>query len=1047
LLSILPSMQQKHSSDPVSAPPSYRRLMVALVLSAVFVISSMVYTATLSGHIKSHAQTKDIANHIELEMVSAHLWLEESVSGNANIEERKIEPLLENIRADFQQLKKSPIHTHTFLAHPEMDNLPKLITQVEYIFEKLEFSTHQRLKYKNSFGTGSESDEVYDALFMSFNTEMASIHNILQSSLQKHLSNLRMLEIAAATLSVFIFFYTIALILTFLRQQKKYFVQQLEHEKAQSALKNQYQNLIEQSPFGIQIMSPDGKIQHVNQAWENLWQTSKNKLGDYNLFQDTLVQESSVFDDIKRGFSGKQVVTSVVNFNLSDTKENHSPFNNHYVRVHIYPVKNATGDIEQIIMFYADVTETHLQHAFQFGQNEILEKIANPHTSLTDTLTQLILFIERLAPHMIGSILLLDEDGSHLINGIGPHLPQGYLDTIEGMDIGPVAGSCGTAAYTKKRVVVADISTNPLWENFKDLALDYNLQACWSQPILDSDYNVLGTFALYCKQTREISKEDIDLIKRAAILARNAILHKRSMQNIIASEKSLKEAQKLAHIGYWELDIESGSLRWSDEVFRIFEIDKQKFDASYEAFLSAIHPDDRDDVNLAYTTSLDTHKPYDIKHRLLMPDGRIKHVRECCETFFDLHGQPYKSIGTIQDITKTVEEQLEKESLQGKMEHVQRLESLGVLAGGIAHDFNNILTAILGNAGLAQSKLPATSPINSYIGNITQASQKAADLCKQMLAYSGKGQFIIKPILLSELVEELSQLLHVTIAKNVVLRLDLSTQIPAIDADVTQMQQVIMNLVINASEAIDTNSGSISISTGVMRVDQHYLTTTFLDESLAQGQYVYLEVSDTGCGMNAETQKRIFEPFFTTKFTGRGLGMAAILGIVRGHSGAIKVYSEENKGSTFKLLFPCSEQKAQSLTGSEVEYAPFQSSGCVLVVDDEETIREVAVSMLKDLGLTSLLAADGIEAIEMYKNNQNTIDVVLLDMTMPRLGGEDTFSELCRINPNVKVILSSGYNEQDATNRFTGKGLAGFLQKPYTPKQLSEKLADIFDKT
>ncbi|MDQ6984464.1 MAG: response regulator, partial [Ghiorsea sp.] len=361
--------------------------------------------------------------------------------------------------------------------------------------------------------------------------------------------------------------------------------------------------------------------------------------------------------------------------------------------------------------------------------------------------------------------------------------------------------------------------------------------------------------------------------------------------------------------------------------------------------------------------------------------------------------------------------------------------------------FNNILTAILGNAGLALSKLPATSPINSYISNITQASHKAADLCKQMLAYSGKGQFIIKPILLSELVEDMKQLLHVSIAKNVVLRLDLSTQIPAINADVTQMQQVIMNLVINAAEAIDTNSGSISISTGVMRVDQHYLTTTFLEESLELGQYVYLEVSDTGCGMSEETQKKIFEPFFTTKFTGRGLGMAAILGIVRGHNGAIKVYSEENKGSTFKLLFPCSEEKAESLASPESRQIQFQSSGCVLVVDDEETIREVAESMLKDLGLTCLMAADGIEAIEVFKKNHATIDVVLLDMTMPRMGGEDTFSELCRIDPDVKVILSSGYTEQDATNRFTGKGLAGFLQKPYAPQLFAEKLSHVFNKT
>ncbi|MDQ7003992.1 MAG: response regulator [Ghiorsea sp.] len=336
-------------------------------------------------------------------------------------------------------------------------------------------------------------------------------------------------------------------------------------------------------------------------------------------------------------------------------------------------------------------------------------------------------------------------------------------------------------------------------------------------------------------------------------------------------------------------------------------------------------------------------------------------------------------------------------------------------------------------------------PVHDYIEHITQASQKAADLCKQMLAYSGKGKFIIKPVLLSEVVEDMSQLLQVTLAKNIVLRLNLSQQTPAVDADITQMQQIIMNLVINASEAIAENSGAISISTGVMRVDTQYLFSTFVDENLEEGQYVYLEVSDTGCGMSPEVQKKIFEPFFTTKFTGRGLGMAAILGIVRGHGGAIKTYSEEGKGSSFKVLLPCSKHTPISLKPQHKPQPHWH--GCVLVVDDEETIREVASSMLKDMGLKSLTAADGIEGIEVFQQQHQNISVVLLDMTMPRMGGEDAFTEFCRIDPNVKVILSSGYNEQDATNRFAGKGLAGFLQKPYTPQHLSEKLANIFDKT
>jgi CheY-like chemotaxis protein len=353
----------------------------------------------------------------------------------------------------------------------------------------------------------------------------------------------------------------------------------------------------------------------------------------------------------------------------------------------------------------------------------------------------------------------------------------------------------------------------------------------------------------------------------------------------------------------------------------------------------------------------------------------------------------------------------------------------------------------MGNAGLASQHLPETSEANAYIENIIKACQKAANLCKQMLAYSGKGQFVVKPINLSELIEEMSQLLKVTIPKNIVLRLDLSPQLPPVDADVTQMQQVIMNLVINAAEAIGKCSGIISIATGVMFIDKAYLAETFIDEDLAEGQYVYMEVSDTGCGMDEETHARIFEPFFTTKFTGRGLGMAAILGIIRGHKGAIKSYSELNKGTTFKVFLPRSKETSVPISLDDKIKESWHSQGVVLVIDDEETIREVAVSMLKDLGLEALTAADGMEGIEIFKHHHQDIDAVILDMTMPRMGGEDTFSELCRIDPNVKVILSSGYNEQDATNRFAGKGLAGFLQKPYTPEQLATQLAKIFDKT
>jgi len=382
----------------------------------------------------------------------------------------------------------------------------------------------------------------------------------------------------------------------------------------------------------------------------------------------------------------------------------------------------------------------------------------------------------------------------------------------------------------------------------------------------------------------------------------------------------------------------------------------------------------------------------------------------------------------------------EKEQ-QRRIEHIQRLESMGILAGGIAHDFNNILTAILGNAALAERKnMTDPEATQKYLNNIVGSSEKAAELCKQMLAYSGKGKFVVKAVNLSEMVESITKLLDVSIAKGAMLKYRLTGNLPLIEADASQMQQIIMNFVINASDAIAGKSGIISIDTGVMQVDRAYLDSTFVYDELSDGSYVFLEVSDTGCGMDQTTQDRLFEPFFTTKEKGHGLGMSAVIGIVRGHQGAIKVYSEPGVGTTIKVLFPVSKQDSASVSTQPNPTALLRNSGTVLIVDDEETVREVAALMLEDMGFDTLCAVDGLDGVEVYRQHQHSIVAVLLDMTMPRLDGKGCFRELRRINPDVQVILSSGYNEQEATSRFTGKGLASFVQKPYMPEVLMAAL-------
>jgi len=374
--------------------------------------------------------------------------------------------------------------------------------------------------------------------------------------------------------------------------------------------------------------------------------------------------------------------------------------------------------------------------------------------------------------------------------------------------------------------------------------------------------------------------------------------------------------------------------------------------------------------------------------------------------------------------------------MEARVRHAQKLESLGVLAGGIAHDFNNLLVSVVGNAELAAQELPRESGARVYIQAIMQAAQRAAELTHQMLAYSGKGRIEVTQLDLNRLIQEMSHLLEVSISKKVVLKYHLANNLPLIEGDATQIRQVIMNLIINAAEATGERSGVVTVSTGVMEADRAYLGQTFIVEDLPEGYYCHFEVADTGCGMGAESMERIFDPLFNTKFAGRGRGLAAVLGIVRGHKGALKVYSQLNRGTTFKVLLPCAQQAAEDSGEKKQKPDVWRGRGTVLVADDEETVVTVTKQLLEKRGLSVLVARDGKQAVKLFEQRAREIDVVLLDLTMPHMSGEEAFRELRRIDPDVRVILTSGYSEEDTMTRFAGKGVVDFVQKPYRPGSL-----------
>jgi len=381
----------------------------------------------------------------------------------------------------------------------------------------------------------------------------------------------------------------------------------------------------------------------------------------------------------------------------------------------------------------------------------------------------------------------------------------------------------------------------------------------------------------------------------------------------------------------------------------------------------------------------------------------------------------------------------EREILEQQMQHVQKLESLGILAGGIAHDFNNLLTAMLGHLNIAQSRLSPESPAHPALESLERIILRTAELTRQMLAYSGKGRFVVQDRDLNLVIREMLHLLEVSISKKISLRLVLSESPAPIRADAAQIQQVLMNLVTNAADAIGDQEGTIRILTLNSTLDRAYLDQVFQGQELKPGPYVILEVQDSGCGMNPEVLSRIFDPFFTTKPTGHGLGLSATLGILRGHHAGLKIYSEQGRGSTFKVLFPA---VAGSLEGHVEQGASNVSlKGLrVLVVDDEEMLRESTSESLRTLGVEVHLAADGAEAVACVERLGGIIDLVFMDLTMPRMDGRQAFQAIRQIRPELPVILTSGYNEQESIQDFIGRGLAGFLQKPYTLRALGETL-------
>jgi PAS domain S-box-containing protein len=504
------------------------------------------------------------------------------------------------------------------------------------------------------------------------------------------------------------------------------------------------------------------------------------------------------------------------------------------------------------------------------------------------------------------------------------------------------------------------------------------------------------------------------------------------------SERRLRLALSAADMGTWDWDVAGGSLQCSAELNRIFGLPARESHSPYVERAQFIAPEDRSHVRRSFFTALRHGTEWECEFRIRRLDGTICWLLVRGDLTRDARGRVRHMVGAATDITARREAEAERERIERKMQDAQKLESLGVLAGGIAHDFNNLLTGVIGHASLAMRADPPG--VRRRLNEITGIAQRAAELCHQLLAYAGKGRPCIGTIEVSRLVEETAPLVQLSISKKAMMVFEMVRGLPPVLADATQLRQIVINLVMNASDALGANGGHIVLRTGAVsatRADFHDARTCPEEPA---GDYVFLEVHDNGCGMTPETLARIFDPFFSTKFTGRGLGLAAVIGIVRAHNGALFVNSAPGRGTVFRLLLPEAPQEKPPAISEEKLAADFRGAGTVLIVDDEEMVRSVAIALLEKAGFTTIEAKDGAEALDFFAADSAHYAAVLLDVSMAGLDGFEVLTRLRALRADVPIILMSGRSESELAEMCVDIESVGIVQKPFRAETLVSKL-------
>ncbi|HTC93819.1 MAG TPA: PAS domain-containing protein [Terriglobales bacterium] len=800
------------------------------------------------------------------------------------------------------------------------------------------------------------------------------------------------------------------------------------------------------------------------------------------------------------------------------------------------------------------------------GQNQVLKLIAQG-APLETTLDTLLRIVEHQVPGMLASILLLDSDGRHVRHGAAPSLPEGYIRYIDGSSIGPCAGSCGTAAYRGEPVIVEDIATDPLWADYRSVALAHGLRACWSTPIFDEQHRVLGTFALYFRTPGRPDDRHLKQIAMVTHTASIAIVKHRERAALAAAEQRLRLALDAGKVGIWERDIESNRLvwsaqlkrivgrpveedipferllelvhpddrarvaaaalqaqskpmeadvefriiwpdgsvhwiaargrtecstdgqplfvrgvglditqrkqmeeelrvretqladaqraanfgsyewlpdtntvRWTDELFRIFGFEPAEFQPTVETYLERVHPEDREATRKRIEECVRNHTAFEAEERILRRDGEVRLLASQARWLFDENRQVKKLVGTCQDITARRETELSRLRLEAELRQMHKMESIGRLAGGVAHDFNNLLGVIMGHLSLCQDRLSPESPLYENIKQIEQAARRGANLTRHLLAFS-RRQVICPAVLdLNTVVNNLNTMINRVIGEHIALRIVPGQSLGRVRADLGQIDQILMNLLVNAVDAMP-KGGEIVIRTGNVKLPDD---SRVLGSSVEAGPYVMLSVTDTGCGMDSTTTSQIFEPFFTTKGPGEGtgLGLSMVYGAVKQNNGHITVTSQVGKGSTFTVFFPRVEQAPEPAPARTAE-AYRRGSETILLVEDDAALRDTTAALLEAQGYKVLAARNSSAGLVLAKGYPGKIDLLLTDVVMAEMSGPDLAVQIKAHRPDLGVLYTSGYTGTLLSHHGLPDADTALLPKPFTKEDLLSRINDV----